>query len=44
MKTLDIQYNGQEQMNLISLERSFSVNPSLDFADKLTMQVHHYRQ
>jgi hypothetical protein len=44
MRTLDIQYKGEQKMNLISLERSFSLNPSFDFAVKRNMQVHHYRQ
>ncbi|VXB84172.1 hypothetical protein FLAVO9AF_30032 [Flavobacterium sp. 9AF] len=44
MRTLDIQYNGQQNMNLISLDRSFSVKPSFDFAEGRNRQVHQYRQ
>ena len=44
MRSLDLQYNGQQGMNLISLERSFSVKPSFDFAEGMNMQVHQYRQ
>ncbi|WP_445458202.1 hypothetical protein [Flavobacterium sp. HNIBRBA15423] len=44
MRTQDKHYKGQQKMNVISLERSFSINPSLDFVAGGSVQVHQYRQ
>jgi len=44
MRTLDIQHKGQQKMNVISLENSFSLKPSFTAVGRTIMQVHQYRQ
>ncbi len=44
MRTQDKHYKGQQKMNVISLENSFSLKPSFTAVGRTIMQVHQYRQ